>query len=72
MYDKRAAKRHGQRIAERSLLTIAALGGAFAMLLSMLAIRHKTRHVKFMLGLPAILLAQAAVIIALVLWQARV
>ena len=30
-----------------------------AMLVAMLIIRHKTRHLKFMLGLPLIILLQA-------------
>jgi uncharacterized membrane protein YsdA (DUF1294 family) len=35
-----------------------AAGGAAAMLTVMLLIRHKTRHVKFMVGLPLIIAAQ--------------
>ena len=57
--DKAAAKRHAWRVPERTLLILAALGGAPAMLVTMLIIRHKTRHLKFMLGLPLIILLQA-------------
>ena len=64
--DKIAAKRHAWRIPERTLLILGALGGAPAMLITMLLIRHKTRHLKFMLGLPLLILIQcAAVILAL-------
>lgn len=60
IYDKFAskhAKRHRTR--EATLLLLSALGGSVAMLLTMLLIRHKTKHVKFMLGIPLILILQA-------------
>ena len=62
--DKIRAIRHEWRVPENTLLLIAAVGGAPAMLLTMLIIRHKTKHGKFMVGLPIILLFQ----IILVLW----
>ena len=63
-YDKWAAKhRTKSRIPERVLLTVAGLGGSVAMLLIMLLIRHKTRHAKFMVGLPLMILAQIALIL---------
>ena len=61
--DKIAAKRHAWRIPESTLLLLGALGGAPAMLLTMLLIRHKTRHLKFMLGLPLLILLQCAAVI---------
>lgn len=57
--DKKRAKQNRWRIPEKTLLLIAALGGSVAMLLTMRAIRHKIRHRKFMLGIPAIILLQA-------------
>ena len=64
VYDKWAAKhRTKSRIPERTLLTVAGLGGSVAMLLIMLLIRHKTRHAKFMVGLPLMILAQIALIL---------
>lgn len=62
--DKRRAKRHLWRIPESRLLLLAALGGSPAMLLTMLLIRHKTKHVKFMAGIPAIMAAQGFVLYA--------
>lgn len=56
--DKCRAKRHSWRIPENRLLLLAALGGSPAMLISMLLIHHKTKHVKFMVGIPAIMIAQ--------------
>ena len=61
VYDKRAAKtRPRHRVRERTLLFTGLLGGAAAMLCTMLLIRHKTQHKKFMLGLPVMLLLHAA------------
>lgn len=59
-YDKfaaKVAKRHRTR--EAFLLLLSALGGSVAMFLTMLIIRHKTKHVKFMLGIPVIMVLQA-------------
>jgi len=53
------------RTRESTLLLLSALGGSVAMLATMLIIRHKTKHVKFMLGIPLIILLQAAAVIAL-------
>lgn len=65
-YDKIAAKRiQRHRTRESTLLLLSALGGSVAMLATMLIIRHKTKHVKFMLGIPLIILLQAAAVIAL-------
>ena len=63
IYDKIAAKKRPKhRIRENTLLLLAILGGAAAELVTMLLIRHKTRHKKFMIGLPVIIVAQAAAI----------
>lgn len=67
IYDKWAAKkRPKERTRESTLLLLSALGGSIAMLLTMLAIRHKTKHIKFMLGIPLIIILQIALIAALV------
>ncbi|MBE6724145.1 MAG: DUF1294 domain-containing protein [Ruminococcaceae bacterium] len=60
--DKLRAKRNVRRIRERTLFLFSALGGSAAMLLTMLFIRHKTRHSKFMLGIPLIMVLQAVLI----------
>lgn len=52
------------RIPEASLLLISAIGGSVAMLLTMLAIRHKTKKAKFMVGIPLIIVVQVAAIVA--------
>ena len=63
IYDKIAAKHNPKhRTREKTLLLLSALGGSVAMLLTMLLIRHKTKHLKFMLGIPAIILVQGAIL----------
>jgi len=62
--DKIRAQRGGaRRIPESTLLLLAAMGGSVSMLLTMCLIRHKTRHIKFMWGIPIILLFQAVVVL---------
>lgn len=65
IYDKIAAK-HMQkhRTREATLLFLSAIGGSVAMFVTMLIIRHKTKHVKFMLGIPVIMALQAAIAVA--------
>lgn len=60
--DKRRARRGQWRVAESTLLLIAALGGAAAMLVTMRRIRHKTKHRQFMWGLPIMLLIHMALL----------
>ena len=64
IHDKLSAVRKKQRVPEATLLIIALIGGSAAMLITMLIIRHKTRHPKFMIGIPVIIMIQAAIIFA--------
>lgn len=57
--DKYKAKTDQWRISEKTLLGIAVCGGSLGAILGMRFFRHKTQHAKFVLGLPAILIAQA-------------
>ena len=67
IYDKKISKKNRVelRIPEKTLLILSALGGSVAMFATMLLVRHKTKHVKFMLGIPVIILLQAAALFAL-------
>ena len=56
--DKHKARKNLWRIPEATLLTAAALGGSIGCLLGMYTVRHKTRHLKFTLGIPLILAVQ--------------
>lgn len=60
--DKLAAKFHKWRIPEKTLFILSILGGSVAMLLTMLLIRHKTRHKRFMIGIPLIIIIQIAIL----------
>lgn len=53
--DKHAARRHNYRIPEASLWAVAVLGGAAGLYAAMLLLRHKTRHLLFRIGVPAVL-----------------
>lgn len=61
--DKYKARKNLWRIPEATLLTAAALGGSIGCLIGMYTVRHKTKHLKFTLGVPAILAAQILLII---------
>ncbi|MBE1554428.1 DUF1294 domain-containing protein [Sporosarcina limicola] len=49
-FDKRQAKKHGQRISEKSLWLLALLGGGIGAYFGMQTFRHKTRHTSFRIG----------------------
>lgn len=67
IYDKlRAIGRHW-RVKESTLLIISVLGGSVAMYITMQIIRHKTRHIKFMLGIPIIIIVQ--LLILFLVWR---
>lgn len=67
IWDKKISKKNRVelRTPESVLLGLSALGGSVAMLVCMLIIRHKTKHVKFMLGIPLIIILQAIAVFAL-------
>lgn len=61
--DKRKAINGRFRISEDFLMTVAFIGGAAAEYVTMRVIHHKTKHKKFMIGLPLMILLHIAVII---------
>lgn len=58
--DKKRARKGQWRIPERTLLFLAAIGGSAGALAGMYFFHHKTRKWKFFIGVPLILLCQAA------------
>ena len=69
--DKRRAIRHNWRIAEKTLFIIAFLFGSVGILIGMYFFHHKTRHLKFAVGVPAILVVQLLLLSFLFTWNAR-
>ena len=65
--DKQYARKNLWRIPEATLLGVAVVGGSIGMHVGMYTVRHKTRHLKFTLGVPAILAAQLALAVWLLL-----
>lgn len=65
--DKWKAVHQRWRISERCLMLLAAVGGSIGMLAGMYFFRHKTRHPKFYLGVPAILICQIIIVVVVVL-----
>ena len=61
LVDKRKAQKNLWRIPEATLFLMAAIGGSIGSIAGMYKFRHKTKHLKFILGIPAILAAQIAV-----------
>lgn len=57
--DKYRARHHKWRITERTLVLLAALGGALGGCLGMILLRHKTQHTLFLVSFPLLLLLQA-------------
>ncbi len=59
--DKKKAIRGKWRTPESALLGIAIAGGSLGAWAGMYAFRHKTRHKKFVIGVPLVIIFQAAV-----------
>ena len=64
--DKRRARLHRWRIPEKVLFGVSLLGGSAGTLAGMYLFRHKTKHWYFVVGMPLILVCQAALAIYLV------
>ena len=60
LIDKWKAKHNRWRIPEATLMGVAAIGGSIGSLMGMYTFRHKTKHIKFTLGIPLILAVQLA------------
>ena len=56
--DKRRAVHHKWRVSEAMLLFVSAIGGGVSMYVTMHIIRHKTKKLKFMLGIPLIIVIE--------------
>lgn len=63
--DKRKAIKGAFRIPEATLFIIAIIGGSIGSIAGMYTFRHKTRHFKFVYGMPAILIIQILLLVLL-------
>lgn len=69
IYDKIASKKFKRnRIRENVLLFFAFIGGSLSMYITMRLIKHKTRHKKFMISLPIIIICQLFIIFYIFRW----
>ena len=65
--DKLFARSKSWRVPEITLLGVAAIGGSIGIWASMYIVRHKTKHIKFVIGVPAILVLQLILVLYLLL-----
>lgn len=63
--DKRKARKKSWRIRESTLLTLCAIGGSLGGLAAMKLFRHKTKHLRFAIGIPVMLAIHIMIGIAL-------
>lgn len=64
--DKRRAQKRVWRIPESTLFVLAIIGGSIGSILGMHLFHHKTRHWYFLYGMPAILIVQILLVVALI------
>ena len=62
--DKHRARKNLWRIPEKVLLGAALLGGSIGATAGMYAVRHKTKHAIFAIGLPLMLIVHILIILA--------
>ncbi|NFS28255.1 MULTISPECIES: DUF1294 domain-containing protein [Clostridium] len=65
LVDKNRAIHKEWRVPEKTLIGISIIGGSIGMLLGMFTFRHKTKHLKFLLGIPVIIIIQFYIVIYL-------
>ena len=63
LVDKQRAIHKEWRVSEKTLILISLFGGSIGMLIGMSSFRHKTKHKKFTIGIPLILLMQICLVI---------
>ena len=63
--DKRKAKKGKWRIPEQTLFIITALGGGIGTIAGMYTFRHKTKKLKFTIGLPTLVILEIILVIYL-------
>ena len=70
LVDKIKARKNLWRIPEATLMGVAVIGGSIGAIAGMNLFRHKTKHAKFYIGLPVILVLQIMAVICIVFYFA--
>lgn len=60
--DKHAARSRKWRVPENTLFFLAFIGGSLGILAGMHSFRHKTKHVKFTVGIPVLLILNVIIV----------
>lgn len=68
VWDKFMAKKGGWRVPENTLFMLSIVGGSVGMYVTMKTIRHKTKHKRFMIGIPAIIILQILAILSVYIY----
>ena len=63
--DKFRARRHAFRIPEASLFAVALIGGSAGSIAGMYLFHHKTKHPRFVIGMPVILAVQVLLVLVI-------
>ena len=63
LVDKIKAKHQRWRIPEKVLLGVSFIGGSLGGVIGMYLFRHKTKHLRFAIGIPLMLIAHVALLI---------
>ena len=71
LIDKRKAIKNRWRIPEKTMFTVAVLGGSLGVYAGMQLFRHKTKHAKFYIGVPVILAIQIILSVFLITWTQK-
>lgn len=66
-FDKLLAIKQKHRISEKNLLIISALGGALGAMFAMHIFHHKTKHAKFLIGVPLLLCVHVGIIVYIIM-----
>ncbi len=65
--DKLKAKKGWWRIPEGTLMTLCLLGGGIGTIVGMYTFRHKTKKMKFTIGMPTILIVEILAVIYIII-----
>lgn len=64
-YDKKMAIKNRWRVSEKTLFLIATIFGSVGIYLGMIVFRHKTKHLKFKIGIPLVIFLQFGILVYL-------